>query len=162
MKNIILTCLIFGLAGCTINKQYIYTQSPLSQLSKEELSLLVAIEFIQYDNKDCTVDCNKKVSCTFEYFGSKYYYSIGLDYNEKKVLPPNVYYIKRFGKIVFERKTDELDYYFSPVLVDEKSRIITLQVKTGNNKKYIITFNILNNELYVASAFNYPIDNCEW
>lgn len=168
MKNLILFILIIGSLGCTVHKNYYTDICPINRLHVDELYLLVALEFVKNDNKNCFGDCRIEVNCSFEYFDkcleyidSKYYNSIGLDYNINKVLSPNVFYVKSFGKIVFSKKNDETDYHFSPVLINEKSRVITVQVKNKNSEKYIVGFNILNNELYFGGALSYG-DNCSF
>lgn len=169
MKNILVILLILGASSCSIHKHDLSEELTISKLSKQELYFLIAMEFVQQDNKGCSGDCKVNISCTFEFFDtcleafdSDYYYSIGLDYTEKSVYPLDSYYIKSFGDVIFRKQTDKTDYIFSPVLLDEKTRRVTVQVKNRKNENFIAGFNILNNKLYFSYVYPYPNDNCYW
>jgi len=72
-----------------------------------------------------------------------------------------VYYLKSFGRVVFSRATNNTDYYFSPIMIDEELKDVAMQVKKKNQKRYFVTFNVLNNQLYLGSDGEYPKD-CIW
>ncbi len=161
MKNIICVLLILTIYGCTIHKNY-YVENQILNLPKDELSLLATLEYIKHDNPDCTGDCRIEVACTYEFLDKCLMYhdddANKIDFNEKKIFSPNVYYIKSFGRVVFFRSSEKTDYHFSPIIIDEEIKDVAMQVKKKNQKRYLVTFNLLNNQLYLGSDGEYPID----
>ena len=159
--------MVLVVSGCTTVKQ-VSTDISKNSLTQQEMDIASALEYIQYDNKDCTGNCTFHVSGIFEYFDdclmvwdSKFYKSLGLDLKQKNSYYPMNFHIKKFGTIYFTKHTDSLDYYFSPVLFNKNKKSLHGQVRNRENLRFSYGINLLRGDMYISYIDGYP-DNCWW
>lgn len=167
MKVNIYFLLLLVISSCTTAKQR-STDVSKKTLTQREMDLSSAIEYIKFDNKDCAGNCTFRVSGLFEYFDnclmvwdSSYFKSLGLDLNHSSTYNQKNFHIDDFGVIFFTNHRDSLDYYFSPLIYDERNNSLQGQVRNKENIRISYGINILRNKFYISYFEPYP-DNCWW
>ena len=136
MKYLFFLVASFILTSCFVNQQVKYDPFDYSD---EELSLLASIMFLENNLDMCNDTCAVKVSSKFEYFDTcfdSYFDFFGGEeakdygYNKDKAFAFRDFTSdSKIGTILFRSNRNDIDYYFTPILIDRKNKILRGGVK---------------------------------